>query len=98
MQIEFGIRNLGNESMCKMVVLTPKGDGRDFRGIDLMEVLWETVMGLLDRRFTSANRLHGILHGFWAVRGTGTATLKSKLLQQLMAVMESVLYSICLDL
>ena len=37
-------------------------------------------------------------NGFRASRGTGTATLKSKLLQQLAALREEVLYVIFLDL
>ena len=37
-------------------------------------------------------------HGFRAGRGTGTATLEAKLLQQLAAIMEEVLYVIFLDL
>ena len=41
---------------------------------------------------------HDALHGFWAGRGTGTATLEAKLLQQLAAMREEVLYMIFLDL
>ena len=38
------------------------------------------------------------LHGFWAGRGTGTATLEAKLIQQLASMREEVLYVIFLDL
>ena len=41
---------------------------------------------------------HDLLHGFRVGRGTGTATLKAKLLQQLAAMREEVLYVIFLDL
>ena len=41
---------------------------------------------------------HNALHGFWAGRGTGTATLEAKLLQQLAAMKEEVLNVIFLDL
>ena len=41
---------------------------------------------------------HDFLHGFRSGRGTGTATLEAKLLQQLVSLMEEVLYVIFLDL
>ena len=40
---------------------------------------------------------HDFLHGFWAGRSTGTATIEAKLLQQLAALREEVLYVILLD-
>ena len=53
---------------------------------------------ILNRRFTSSITFHDVLHGFRAGRGTGTATLEAKLLQQLAAMREEVLYVILLDL
>ena len=44
------------------------------------------------------DKIHAVLHGFREGRGTGTATLKAKLLQQLAAMKEEVLYVIFLDL
>ena len=79
------------------VVLIPKGKG-DYRGIGLVEVMWKVVAVILNRRLTSSITLHDVLHGFRAGRGTGTATLKAKLLQQLAAMREEVLYVIFLDL
>ena len=49
-------------------------------------------------RFTSSITYHDALNGFRAGRGTGTATLESKLLQQLADMREEVLYVIFLDL
>ena len=43
---------------------------------------------ILNRRLTSSITFHDILHGFWSGRGTGTATLEAKLLQQLAAMRE----------
>ena len=43
-------------------------------------------------------QLHDVLHGFREGRGTGTATLEAKLLQQLAAMREEVLYVVFLDL
>ena len=60
--------------------------------------MWKIVTVILNRRFTSSTTFHDVLHGFRAGRGTGTATLKAKLLQQLAAMREEVLYVIFLDL
>ena len=65
---------------------------------DVVEVMWKVVAVILNRRFTSSITFHGVLHGFRAGRGTGTATLEAKLLQQLAAMREEVLYVIFLDL
>ena len=78
------------------MVLIPKGKG-EFRGIGLVEVIWKLLTLILHRRLT-AIKLHGILHGFREGRGTGTATLEAKLLQQLAAMREEVMYVIFLDL
>ena len=63
-----------------------------------MEVVWKVVAGIINRRFTSSITYHDALHGFRTGRGTGTATLESKLLQQLADMREEVLYVIFLDL
>ena len=41
---------------------------------------------------------YDVLHGFRACHGTGTTSLKAKLLQQLSTMREEVLYVISLDL
>ena len=56
------------------------------------------MAAILNRRFTASITYHDFLHGFRAGRGTGTATLEAKLLQQLAALREEVLYMIFLDL
>ena len=43
-------------------------------------------------------QFHGALNGFRSDRGTGTASLKSKLLRQLMSIKEEVVYEFFLDL
>ena len=74
-----------------------EGEG-EFRGIGLVEVTWKVVAVILHRRLTAGIKLHDALHRFREGRGTGMATLKSKLLQQLAAMREEVLYVIFLDL
>ena len=77
--------------------MTPKGK-KYYWGIGLMEVIWKVVAAILIRHFTASITYHNFLHGFRSGRGTGTATLESKLLQQLSAMREEVLYVIFLDL
>ena len=88
---------MAEEATCQTVVLIPKGK-REFRGIGLVEVTWKVVAVILNCRLTAGIKLHDALHGFWEGRGTGTATLEAKLLQQLAAMREEVLYVIFLDL
>ena len=53
---------------------------------------------ILDHRFTNSITYHNSLHGFRAGRGTGTAILEVKLLQEVTAMREAVLHGIFLDL
>ena len=50
------------------------------------------------RRLMVSITFHDFLQGFLVCHGTGTATLEAKLLQQLAALREEVLYVIFLDL
>ena len=76
----FRDRDLAEEATWKAVVLIPKGK-KDYRGIGLVEVMWKVVAAIINLSFTSSITYHDALHGFRAVRGTGTATLEAKLLQ-----------------
>ena len=53
--------------------------------------MWKVVAAILSLRLASSITFHDFLHGFWAGRGIGTATLKAKLLQQLAALREEIL-------
>ena len=74
------------------------GASGDFRGIGLVEVLCKALTSLLNCRLAAAIKFHDVLHGFWAFRGTGTATLEAKLLQHLTSMREAVLFEVLLDL
>ena len=89
---------LNENSTWHTVVLITKGGSGYFQGIGLIEVLCKTVTIFLNRRFTAAITFHDVLHRFWAGRGTGTSNLKSKLLHNLVAMREAVLYKVFLDL
>ena len=64
------------------MVLIPKGK-KDYCDIGLVEVMWKVVAEILNLRITAFITFHNFLHRFWAGRGTDTATLEVKLLQQL---------------
>ena len=93
----FGEGRLAEEATWKAVVMLPKG-GNDYCGVGLMELMWKLVAAILNRRLTASIAFHNFLHRFWAGRGTGTSTLVAKLLQQLAALREDILYIIFLDL
>ena len=63
-----------------------------------MEVTWKVVSENLNCWITAYITYHKSPHEFQAGRGTGTATLEVKLLQQLATLREEVLYVIFLDL
>ena len=84
-QTAFREGELAEEATWQAVVLIPKGK-KDYRDIGLVEVIWKVVAAILNCRFTASITYHDFLHGFRAGRGTGTATLEAKLLQQLAAL------------
>ena len=96
-QTAFREGEMAEEATWKTVVLIPKGR-KEYRGIGLVEVMWKVVAAILHRRLATTITYHDFLHGFWAGRGTGTATLEAKLLHQLASMREEVLYVIFLDL
>ena len=89
-QTAFRGGKLAEEAAWQMVVLIPKGKG-EFRGIRLVEVTWKLMAVIHHRQLTTGLQLHDVLHGFREGRGTRTATLEAKLLQQLAAMREEVL-------
>ena len=79
-QSEFWWGKLAEESTWQAVVLIPKGK-KYYRGIGLMEVIWKAVADILNLRLAASITFHNFLHEFQERRGTGTATLESKLIQ-----------------
>ena len=71
--------------------------GIDTKGEKVVQGHWasrgdgEGCGGNLTSPTSTAITYHDFLHGFWAGRGTGTATLEAELLQQLAAMREEVL-------
>ena len=96
-QSAFREGKLEEEAIRQAVVLIPKGN-TDCRGIVLVEVMWKVLAAILNRRLTASITFHDFLHGFREGHGTGAATLEAKLLQQLAALREEVLYVIFQDM
>ena len=63
-----------------------------------MEVILKVVVAVLNSRLLASITFHNFLHGFRAGHGTDTAILEAKLIQQLAALRDEVLYVIFLDL
>ena len=97
-QAELRNGTFAKESIWKTAVLIPRGAIRYFRGIGLVKVFCKAVTSLLNLRLMSSIKFHDLMHGFGEVRGTGTVDLKDKLIQQLMAMREAVLFEVFLDI
>ena len=59
-----------------IVVLIPKGNSGDYRGIGLMEPIWKVIEGCIERRL-QVLPCHEVLHGGIRGKGTGTAIMLS---------------------
>ena len=60
--------------------------------------MWKVVEVILNLRLTASITFHGVLHGFRAGRGKGTASHEAKMLHKLSEMKGEVLYAIFLDL
>lgn len=96
-QHAFRTGEIPTELAWSTLVLLPKGSG-GHRGIGLLETLWKLISCIIDARIKSAVVFHDSLHGFRANRGTGTAIIEAKLIQQLAALEQVPLYEVFLDL
>ena len=68
-----------------ILFLITKGN-TDTRGVGLLEKLWKSLEEIIDICLSASISFHGILHGFCAWRGTGTAILALKLAQELASI------------
>ena len=88
---------ISRQMLWVTVVLIPKGNSGDYRGVGLLEPLWKLIEKILDARLAGLET-HDALHGFLAGRGTGTAILEAKLTQQLAYREQVPLYGNFIDL
>ena len=89
---------LAEKCTWKTVVLIPKGNGKDFRRIGLVGVLWMIVTGILNFRLAVAIQIHDALHRFRTGRGTSTTSLEANMIQNLTEIREELIYDIFLDI
>ena len=82
-QAEFLEGSLAKSCTCQRVLLIPKGYGKDFCVIGVIEVLWKATTRIINWRLTAAILYHNSLHGLRTGRGTGTTILEYKLLHYL---------------
>ena len=78
-------------------MLIPKGN-LDTRGIGLVEVVWKVVEAMLDTHIKSVVQSHDVSHGYCAGKGTRTAIMEFKLLQELASVDQDPLLLVFLEL
>lgn len=88
---------IAQELTWTILVLLPKPNGEK-RGIGLLETAWKIIESIITTRTNTVIQFHDCLHGFRAVRGTGTAILEAKLFQELASVEQEPLFYIFLDL
>ena len=96
-QRTFGGGTPPKELAWETMVLIPKGKG-EFWGIELVEVAWKVCAAVVNCRLKRGVVLHDALHGFGEGRGTGRATLESKLTQQLAGLAHGPLFKVFLDI
>ena len=78
------------------MILLPKRNG-EYRGIGLVEVIWKIITTIINSRLRTAISLHDALHGFRKVSGLGTATVETKLAQQLSVICHEPLFQVFLN-
>ena len=74
-------------------------EGRvEYQGIGLVKLVWKVCATLVNCCLRRSVMLHNALHGFREGRGTGTATLEAKFLQQLEGLEHEPMFHIFLEL
>ena len=79
------------------LVLIPKPEPGQMRGIGLLEPVWKLISAVVNRRLMHSIQFHDDLHGFLPSRGTGTACLEAKLEAQLAIQGRCPLHHVYLD-
>ena len=95
-QVMFGGGNVPGEVAWSTMVLILKEKG-GYWEIGMVEVLWKLCLVVVNFHLKSSIVLHDALHGFREGRGIGTATLDSKLAQQLAGIEHRPLFQVFLD-
>ena len=79
--IQMASRNGRLLTKCEWKTLVlPHNVNENFWSIRLVEVLWKTLLGVVNHPIGAAVNSHYILHGFCVSRGKGTAYLEDNIL------------------
>ena len=78
------------------MVLIIKGGG-EYRGIGLVELIWNFRASIMNNRLRSAINLHDALHGFRQGREAGTMTTEANMAQQLAGIFHEPLFQVFID-
>ena len=82
--------------MWTTMVLIQNGKG-EYRGIGLVETIWNVCTSTVNSRLQSSIVLHDVLHGFIQDRETGTEIIGDKLEQQLAGIDHEPLPQVFID-
>jgi hypothetical protein len=63
-----------------------------------VEVIWKIISSVINQRLLNSVTFHDSLHGCLPCRGTNTAIIEAKLVQQLVLCKQTPLYEIFIDL
>ena len=80
-----------------VLVLIPKGT-TNTQDIGMLETLWKLVESLINTHLCASLQIHDVFCGFRDGRGTGTAIMELKLVQDLSSIYQDPLFLVLLDL
>ena len=60
--------------------------------------MWKAVTFIINFCLITYINFHGVLHNFWASRGTGNTSFEAKLIHDFISLRLEVLYEIFMDL
>ena len=94
-QAEFRDENLEEETVWKSVVFLSKRGGY-LHSISLVRVIWKTIDITMDHQLGESMVFHDVIPKFQSNHGTGTASIKEKLLHKIAVMCKGVMYDIFL--
>ena len=83
--------------MWQAVIIMTKWSGYLYR-IELVEVIWKTVFVIIDKRLGKVIKFQDVMNRFRDNHRAGKSPLEAKLLPNIEAMREEVLYKLFLDL
>jgi hypothetical protein len=81
-QLAFTEMKLPKRFGMGILVLIPKGEPNQYRGIALLEVIYKVISNIINNRISNKIKYHDAIHGFRRGRGTTTAISELKLLMR----------------